>query len=87
MTDDNEQTFTDHRAAVGAQVERGVMPPAWTPASDTEELRLAVAHYKTALRLAATMARGTLRTNSRDIEDWREDLQVLADCLERQIEA
>lgn len=27
MTDDNEQTFTDHRAAVGAQVERGVRPP------------------------------------------------------------
>ena len=50
-------------------------------------LRLTIAHYKTAMRMAVTLARNSLRTNSRDIQDWREDMNVLADCLERQIDA
>ncbi len=73
--------------AVGAPVEQPVRQPTWTPASDTEALRLTIAHYKTAMRMAVTLARNTLRTNSRDIQDWREDMNVLADCLERQIDA
>lgn len=73
--------------AVEAPVEPSVRQPAWTPASDTETLRLTIAHYKTAMRMAVRLARNSMRTNSRDIQDWREDMNMLADCLERQIDA
>lgn len=62
-------------------------PPNWTAASDSEELRLVIAHYRTALRSAATLARNSVLTNSPDVEGWREDMQRLADSLERDLAA
>jgi hypothetical protein len=82
-----DMSTENSRPAVVGQVEPSVRQPAWTPASDTETLRLTIAHYKTAMRMAVRLARNSLRTNSRDIQDWREDMNVLADCLERQIDA
>jgi hypothetical protein len=45
MTDDNEQTFTDHMAAVGAPVERGVGPLAEQCADLERRLRLAMRQW------------------------------------------
>lgn len=52
-----------------------------------EGLRLKVANLRTAIRHAATLARNIVSTNSKDPELWREDVQMLADNLERAQEA
>jgi hypothetical protein len=54
---------------------------------DTEELRLTIAHLKMALRHAATFTQGILRTDSPDVDSWREDVQALSDQLERDLVA
>ena len=51
--------------------------------SETEELRLVNSHLRTAIRKAVTMARNCIRTNSADADDWRADLKMLTDDLER----
>ena len=47
-----------------------------------EELRLKIAHLRTVIRRAVVLARNIVRTNSKDTELWREDVQMLAVELE-----
>lgn len=63
---------------------RVVHPPTKAPASEHEELRLIIAHLRRDIQTAITFARNSILTNSSDPQSWREDMQVLADNLERQ---
>lgn len=53
------------------------------PASETEALRLTIAHQHAALNRALTIARNSLKTASPDVDGWREDMQHLVNTLER----
>lgn len=57
----------------------------FAPASDTESLRLSLAHHRSALERALVMCRNSLRTASPDPEHWRDDMQQLASALERDL--
>ena len=51
--------------------------------AEDEELRLKISNLSAAIRRAEALARNIILTNSPDPELWREDVQMLADTLER----
>jgi hypothetical protein len=54
-------------------------------ASTDEELRLVNSHLRSCMAQTAALARNSIRTNSKDPEDWRADVQMLAEKLERML--
>lgn len=53
--------------------------------TDTEELRLQIAHLRAEMQAVATLARNSIKFNSADVEDWRSDMKVVADRLDARL--
>lgn len=53
--------------------------------SDNEDLRLQIAHLRREIESVAAFARNSLKNSSNDPEDWRADMQIVANRLETRL--